>query len=169
MPRSAKRSKLPGARTRALRTLQHQTLSPRVRYAIDTEVWLRGLLQSREPPLELEARWATKDRVHDEALGWFLQRHAHEPPQDYPARRLGDEDLTFWIDSRLIERARRMAARDGVKLARLIDAALSAYVREHIPQALIEFRQRMQDEALKLHVAMRGGPPGAVRTRKASP
>src|SRR5579864_4587346 len=168
MPRPAKKSKLPSARSRRLRTLQHQTLSPRVRYAIDTEVWLRGLLRTREPPLELEPRWATKDQVHDEALGWFLQQHAQQPPQDYPARRLGDEDLTFWIDSRIIERARRMAARDGVKLARLIDAALSAYVREHIPQALIEFRQRMQDEALKLHVALRGGPPTTTRARKSN-
>ncbi len=61
------------------------------------------------PRSELEAGWATKDQVHDEALGWFLQQHAHHPVQDYPARRAGDADLTFWLDSRVLERARRMA------------------------------------------------------------
>jgi hypothetical protein len=138
-----------------------------VRHAIDTEVWLRGLLLARAARPELDPSWATKDQVHDEALGWFLQRHTHEPLQDYPARRAGDEDLTFWVDSRIIERARRMAARDGVKLARLIDAALNAYVREHIPRELIEFRQRVQGDAQKLYAALRGGLPGSTRPRKA--
>jgi hypothetical protein len=155
------------ARARGLRTLQHQTLSPAVRHAIDTEVWLRGLVLARAARPELDPSWATKDQVHDEALGWFLQRHTHEPLQDYPARRAGDEDLTFWVDSRIIERARRMAARDGVKLARLIDAALNAYVREHIPRELIEFRQRVQGDAQKLYAALRGGLPGSTRPRKA--
>src|SRR5579871_1066371 len=108
MAQSAKKTRGRGARARGLRTLQHQTLSPRIRQAIDTEVWLRGLLLAREPALELDARWATKDRVHDEALSWFLQRHAQQSPADYPARRLDDEELTFWIDSRVMERARRM-------------------------------------------------------------
>jgi len=167
MPPPTKKVRHPSARARGLRTLQHQTLSPRIRQAIDTEVWLRGLLLTREPPLALDARWATKDQVHDEALGWFLQQHAHQPPPDYPARRVDDEDLTFWIDSRIMERARRMAARDGVKVARLIDAALSAYVRQHIPTELVEFRQRVQSEALKLYGALRGSPP--ARTRKIAP
>jgi hypothetical protein len=104
--------------------------------------------------------------VHDEALGWFLQRHAQQPLQDYPARRAGDEDLTFWVDSKIMERARRMAARDGVKIARLIDAALSAYVREHVPRELIDFRQRVQNEALKLYSQLRAGAPSGSRPRR---
>jgi hypothetical protein len=168
MPRAAKKARVPSARARGLRTLQHQTLSPRVHQAIDTEVWLRGLLLTREPRIEREARWATKDQVHDEALAWFLSQHAHQPPPDYPARRDGDQDLTFWIDSRIMERARRMAARDGVKVARLIDAALSAYVREHIPQQLIEFRRRVQGEAAKLYGVLRDGLPTAARARKST-
>lgn len=154
------------ARARGLRTLQHQTLSPVVRHAIDTEVWLRGLLLTRQGAPALDPRWATKDQVHDEALDWFLQQHAHQPPEAYPARRAGDEDLTFWIDSRLMEKARRMAARDGVKLARLIDAALSAYVRQHLPQELIEFRQRVQADAHKLYGTLRGGIAAATRVRR---
>jgi len=59
---------------------------------------------------------ATKDQVHDEALAGFCSS-TPQVLEDYPARRAGDEDLTFWVDSRLMERARRMAARDGVKLA----------------------------------------------------
>ena len=99
--------------------------------------------------------------------------------QDYPARRAGDEDVTFWIDSKIMERARRMAARDGVKLARLIDAALSAYVRQHIPEELINFRHRVHSEALKLYAACtaqrrrspgcaRAAPEAAARAARAS-
>jgi hypothetical protein len=161
-----KASRMPGARARGLRTLQHQTLSSKIRYAIDTEVWLRGLLLARAPELEPDGRWATKDHVHDEALAWFLAQHAQQPVEDYPARRAADEDLTFWVDSKIMERARRMAQRDGVKVARLIDAALSAYVRQHIPDELAEFRQRVQSEALKLYGNLRGWPPAAARARR---
>jgi hypothetical protein len=111
--------------------------------------------------------WATKDHVHDEALSWFLQTYAQDPPADYPARRSGDEDFTFWVDSRLLERARRMAARDGVKLARLIDAALSGYVRQHLPAALLEFRERVTEEAARLYARYRNSatPPAAAPRR----
>src|SRR5215469_3738136 len=108
-------------RARGLRTLQHQTLPATTRYAIDTEVWYRGFILERDR--RADAGWATKDQVHDEAIAWFLTRHRRTPPPSYPAKRDGDTDLTFWIDSRLMERARKMAARDGVRLARLIEAA----------------------------------------------
>lgn len=164
-----RRGRSGGARARGLRTLQHQTLSPSVRHAIDTEVWLRGLLRARAGERAPDGRWATKDQVHDEALDWFLRRHARVPLRDYPARRAGDEDLTFWLDSRLMERARRMAARDGVRLARLIDAALTGYARERIPAELMQFRQRVQGEAQKLYASLRGAAPGATHARKAAP
>lgn len=155
------------ARARGLRTLQHQTLSPNVRRAIDTEVWLRSLLVARAGSDPIDSRWATKDQVHDEALDWFLQTYASAPPRDYPARRAGDEDLTFWIDSRLMERARRMADRDGVKVARLIDAALSGYVREHLPPELLAFRERVTEEAARLYPRSRGSAvPGAAPRRR---
>jgi hypothetical protein len=150
-----KASKTRSARARGLRTLQHQTLPPRTRYAIDTEVWFRGLIVERQPPAQRNHRWSTKDQVHDEALAWFLDQHAQRPFEDYPARRTADEDLTFWVDSRLMERARRMAERDGVKVARLIDAALSCYVREQLPQELMRYRQRVQAEASRLYAARR--------------
>jgi hypothetical protein len=150
-------------RARGLRTLQHQRLSSKTRYAIDTEVWLRGLLAARDPGSAADAHWATKDHVHDEALAWFLQQHAQQAVEDYPARRTGDEDLTFWVDSRIMERARRMALRDGVRVARLIDAALSAYVRQHIPETLIDFRRRVQSEAHKLYGGLRTRRIGAER------
>jgi 23S rRNA maturation mini-RNase III len=57
-----------------------------------------------------------------------------------------------------MERARRMAERDGVKLARLIDAALSSYVREHLPEELLRYRQRVQAEARRLYEARRRAP-----------
>lgn len=161
-----KASRTRSARARGLRTLQHQRLSAKIRHAIDTEVWLRGLLCAREPDSELDGRWATKDQVHDEALAWFLERQAGQSFEHYPARRVADEDLTFWVDSKLMQRARRMAARDGVKVARLIDAALSAYVRECVPAALINFRKRVQRRAgtLYAHSAVRR-PSRAGRAR----
>jgi cytidylate kinase len=89
--------------------------------------------------------------VHDEAIAWLLERHAERPFEHYPARRTVDQDLTFWVDSKLMERARRMARRDGVRIARLIDAALTGYVREHLHEDLLRFRQRVQTEAKRLY------------------
>ncbi len=154
------------ARARGLRTLQHQTLPPKTRYAIDTEVWFRGLIVERQPAAERDHRWSTKDQVHDEAIAWFLEQHADRPFEQYPARRTADEDLTFWVDSRLIARARRMAQRDGVRVARLIDAALSTYIRQHLPEELIRYRQRVQQEAGRLYL---GRGARAARTRRRKP
>jgi hypothetical protein len=164
--KKANRSRSP--RARGLRTLQHQTLSPKVRYAIDTEAWFRGLMLERHLPSETERRWASKDQVHDEAITWFLQQQAKQPITDYPARRTGDEDTTFWLDSKIMERVRRLAARDGVKVARLIDAALSSYVRAHIPEPLLAFRQRAREQAAELYASLRGTAAPVVRPRKAA-
>jgi hypothetical protein len=160
-----KAGKTRSARARGLRTLQHQTLPPTTRFAIDTEVWFRGLIVERQPASRRDHRWCTKDQVHDEAIGWFLDRHAVQPFEDYPARRTADEDLTFWVDSKLMQRARRMAQRDGVKVARLIDAALSSYAREQLPQQLLRYRQRVQAQACRLYQAThpRARPPRKPR------
>ena len=161
-----KANKTRSARARGLRTLQHQTLPPKTRYAIDTEVWFRGLIVERQSISQRNHRWSTKDQVHDEAIAWFLDQHADRAFEPYPARRAADEDLTFWVDSRLMERARRMAQRDGVKVARLIDAALSCYVKQHLPEELMRYRQRVQDEASKLYQGRSLRPARASRARK---
>lgn len=161
---AGKTSKKTGsARARGLRTLQHQTLPQKTRYAIDTEVWFRGLMVDREPASKRNYRWSTKDQVHDEAIAWFLDTYANHSFEQFPARRTGDEDLTFWIDSKLMERARRMAVRDGVKVARLIDAALTSYVKDHVPEELLRFRQRVQEDACKLY---ENGGTRTVRSKK---
>jgi hypothetical protein len=154
------------ARARGLRILQHQTLPPKTRYAIDTEVWFRGLVVEHQSASRRPDRWSTKDQVHDEAIAWFLQQHAEQPFEPYPARRAADEDLTFWVDSRLMQRARRMAQRDGVKVARLIDAALSCYVRQHLPEALLQYRQRVQREAYRLYQDVSQRAARARRARR---
>jgi hypothetical protein len=159
-----KADKIRSARARGLRTLQHQTLPPKTRYAIDTEVWLRALVVEQQPGTHRDPRWSTKDQVHDEAIAWFLDQHASQPFEHYPARRTSDEDLTFWVDSRLMQRARRMAQRDGVRVARLIDAALSCYVRQHLPEELLRYRQRVQREACRLYL---GRSPRAGRRPRA--
>ena len=129
---AGKKLKLP-PRARGMRTLQHQTLPGRIRDAVETEVWMRCLLARGTAPSGRDARWATKDQVHDEAIGWFLRQQRDNPQFEYPARRDGDEDLTFWIDSRLMQQVRRQALREGVKVSRFIEAALSAFVRQHVP------------------------------------
>ena len=146
-----KKTKPRSARARGLRTLQHQTLPPGTRQAIDTEVWFRALVAASSPNARRDHRWSTKDQVHDEAITWFLESHGQRAFDQYPARRTADEDLTFWVDSKLMERARRMARRDGVKVARLIDAALTNFVKRHVPEALLNYRQRVQQEAARLY------------------
>jgi hypothetical protein len=156
-------------RARGLRTLQHQTLSLKARYALETEVWFRALLLQRELSPESDRRWASKDQVYDEAIGWFLQQHTQQSLGEYPARRTGDADLTFWVDSRIMERVRRQAQRDGVKVARLIEAALSAWARQFVPESLLSFRHRVQEEAAKLYGNLRADPPAAARARRTQP
>lgn len=155
-------------RARGLRTLQHQTLPAATRYAIDTEVWYRGFILERDG--RADARWATKDQVHDEAIASFLRRHRRTPFRDYPSRpgQGDDADLTFWIDSRLMERARLMAARDGVRLARLIEAAFSTYVAQQVPTRLVAFRQWIQRRACDLYLTKRA-PGGPAASRSARP
>ena len=162
----AKKKRKPrSARARGLRTLQHQTLPPGTRTGIDTEVWFRALVTSRASVPKRDHRWSTKDQVHDEAITWFLESHLRQPFDQYPARRTADEDLTFWVDSKLMERARRMARRDGVKVARLIDAALTSYVRLHVPEQLLNYRQRVQQDAAKLYNS-RVRPASGKRSQK---
>ena len=147
-------------RSRGLRTLQHQTLPAATRYAIDTEVWYRGLVLERGG--RRDSGWATKDQVHDEAIAWFLRRHRRSSFRAYGARTGAEVDLTFWVDSGLLERARLMAARDGVRLARLIEAALTGYVAQQVPARLIAFRQWIQRRACDLYLAKRRpAPPSA--------
>jgi hypothetical protein len=138
---------------RRTRSLQHQTLPAATRYGIDTEVWFRNLIAERDVNAAETPRRATKDEFHDEAIAWFLERYSGDPPEQYPARRATDEDATFWVDSKLMERARALATRHGVKPARLLDAALTLYVREHVPAELIEFRRKMQEDAGRIYEA----------------
>ena len=152
------------ARARGLRTLQHQTLPGRIREGIEIEVWMRSLLSRRTPLPARNARWATKDQVHDEAIGWFLRQRLHGAPPDFPARRDGDEDLTFWIDSRLMQRVRRQAQRDGVKVSRFIEAALAAFVTQQVPGEFAAFRDRVELEAERIYVQEHGARvPGRPR------
>jgi hypothetical protein len=161
LPRRAR-----SARARGLRTLQHQVLARLTLQAIDAEIWLRALIVERartEGPAGALADpgWATKDQLHDEALAWFLQRYEHCPALPAqgapPARRRGgaaargvSQDVTFWVDSHLLARMRRLAVRHGVRPAQLIQRALEAFIAAHIPAEVRRFHQRAQAQALRL-------------------
>jgi predicted HicB family RNase H-like nuclease len=160
---AARTVKSRSARARGLRTLQHQTLPAATYYGIDTEVWFRTLIVEASQEAH-DPRWATKDQVYDEALAWFLEHRIEGPAEPRAARRVSDEDLTFWIDSKLMERARRLAVQQGIRLAQLIETALSAYVRAHVPEELAAFRRRVQQEAGSLYARRRGAVPAGAKT-----
>jgi hypothetical protein len=156
------------ARSRGLRTLQHQGLARPILAAIDAEIWLRALIVERagaqgEPGPPISAGWATKDQVHDEALAWFLSRGPRPAarvasPAAAPAtalrgaaRNAGRQDVTFWVDSRLLARARRLADRQGLRVASLLEQALGGYVQLHVPAEVLRLHRRTQQQALRLH------------------
>jgi hypothetical protein len=150
---------------RSQRTLQHQTLPAGTRFGIDTEVWFRNLIGESTAAGGRPARRSTKDEFHDEAIGWFLKTYGERPLEQYPARRASDEDVTFWVDTKIMEQARQTAARHGVKPARLLDAALTLYVKNHVPPQLLEFRRTVQQQALALYASTRKRAQRVQRTR----
>jgi len=166
--------KVRSARARGLRTLQHQALARSTLSAIEAEIWLRTLIVERARTDGADSsladpNWATKDQVHDEALAWYLQgpgegtARSAESPGRTPrrgasSRQATHQDVTFWVDSRLLARARRRAVREGVRLAQLIERALEAYIAQHISADVQRFHRRAQAQALRLH-RRRCGPP----------
>lgn len=81
------------------------------------------------------------------------------------ARQLTHEDVTFWVDSRLLARARRLAAREGLRLAQLIERALEGYIAAHIPVDVVRFHRRAQAQALRLHQRRDAGTGAPDRKR----
>ena len=152
------------ARARGLRTLQHQALPRATLAAIDAEIWLRILVVEHARTagtggLAADPAWATKDQVHDEALSWFLSRRspptAGEPrparPDTALPRTITHQDVTFWVDSKLLARARRLALRRGLRFAALMEQALGEYVQVHVPVQVMRFYRRAQTQAQRLH------------------
>lgn len=165
LPRRAR-----SARARGLRTLQHQAVARDTLAAIDSELWLRCLIvaQARSEGLTgslADTNWATKDQVHDEALAWFLQHHEQSATLGTataarPGRAPGPvEDVTFWVDTRLMARMRRLAVRHGLRPAQLVQRALEAYIAAHIPIDVRRFHRRAQAQALRLHRRRAGITP----------
>lgn len=163
------------ARARGLRTLQHQAVARSTLAAIEAEIWLRTLIVERARAEGADGAladpaWATKDQVHDEALTWYLQGlgegavrsdelSGRAPARGGASRQATHQDVTFWVDSRLLGRARRRAVREGVRLAQLIEQALESYVAEHIPADVLRFHRRAQAQALRLHRRRSAGQP----------
>jgi hypothetical protein len=152
------------ARARGLRTLQHQTLPRATLAAIEAEIWLRILVVEHARSagtggLPADLAWATKDQVHDEALSWFLSRRSPpatgEPrparPDTAVPRVITRQDVTFWVDSKLLARARGVALRQGLRVAVLMEQALGEYVRVHVPVQVMRFYRRAQTQAQRLH------------------
>jgi hypothetical protein len=61
------------------------------------------------------------------------------------------QDVTFWVDSKLLARARGVALRQGLRVAVLMEQALGEYVRVHVPVQVMRFYRRAQTQAQRLH------------------
>jgi predicted HicB family RNase H-like nuclease len=120
---------------------------------VDTAVWFQALLAGASTGDSTPV--LTKDRVYDEALQRFLQRRAGRQAPDYERVKGEEVDLTFWVDTRLLQRARLRAAREGVRLAQLIGAALSEYVATEIPARVVRFRRQVEQRAVHLQRLLR--------------
>ncbi|HLK71542.1 MAG TPA: hypothetical protein VKT19_06270 [Steroidobacteraceae bacterium] len=73
---------------------------------------------------------------------------ADRTPRD---RRSTHQDVTFWVDSRLLSRVRRAAASQGLRTAQLVEHALAGFSAELISPAIQQFHRRTQRRALALH------------------
>ena len=73
--------------------------------------------------------------IYDEALLWFLDRVAPDAHDAYiAASSRSGERGALWIDSRLLERAEGVAARDGVARNRVLYTAVVIYLKKFGPQ-----------------------------------
>jgi hypothetical protein len=73
--------------------------------------------------------------IYDEALLWFLDRVAPDAYDAYiAASSRSGERGALWIDSRLLERAEGVAARDGVARNRVLYTAVVVYLKKFGPQ-----------------------------------
>ena len=138
---------------RALRTLQHQNLPRATWQAIDTAVWFYA--QLREPRPERFDAWSSKDSLHDEALRLFLQQSPETDGGEGEAA-TETEDATFWVNTELLQRARKRAERDGARLSAWVSQALGWYTRTHIPPGVLQFRQSVARQAVRIATAAPG-------------
>jgi len=74
--------------------------------------------------------------IYDESLTWFLGREARTSYEAYLAVPLRQaQKRSLWIDSRLLERSRKIAERDGVPRNRVLYTALVLFVKKFGPVA----------------------------------
>ena len=74
---------------------------------------------------------ATMAEVYDESIKWFRRSRAKKKFNYYIASNNRGKYKTLWIDSNLLKRARILAARDSVSIARVVYTAIVLYLEEH--------------------------------------
>lgn len=84
----------------------------------------------------IDGKKVTVGDIYDESLRWFFGREAKAHYEAYlavPFRQAQKRSL--WIDSRLLERAGKIADRDGVPRNRVLYTALVLFVKKFGPVA----------------------------------
>jgi hypothetical protein len=106
---SAKRISEDGAE----RTIQHLSLPPAV---------VGGMRQLSTQ------RNRRKGAIWDAACEAFAEKFATKPFQQYVAASRAAAPTTVWIDSRVLQKCRKIAERDGVSLSRVLHTAAILYL-----------------------------------------
>jgi hypothetical protein len=121
--------------SRQHKRIQRQLVSPQVREALDTEIWIRSTLYSSAKPV-------CQQELIEEILRWYLSRDNRNIPASYEAGHVSWARMSFWLDRTIVEHYRAIARRDGVTKRQVIGAALTLYSHLMIPSALTRYRRK---------------------------
>ncbi len=145
------------------RTLQHIQVADNVVEGIEALLWMRA--EAARGGADPSVRPPEKSEIYDEAVQQFLRAYEHRPCEAYRTRGPRQGWRSFWVDSRLIERCRKVAHRDGVSVARLVSYALSSYVATAVHPSWHRFRADVSRRAAELLAKRVSSARGAAQTR----
>lgn len=98
----------------------------------------RAVQQVALPPeVEEGIKWLVESEIHDTmaevydaSIEWFRKSRAKKKFNYYIASNKRGKYKTLWIDSALLSRARILAARDSVSIARVVYTAIVLYLED---------------------------------------
>lgn len=133
--------------SRSHKRIQRLPISNALRDALETEIWFR----LNQPQL----KDADIQDIFEEAVAWFLK---HQPtPSGFSYENIDSHwpSVSFWLDTRLLDRCRSRALRDGISKRRVLGTALSLYCHQFIPASFKTFRHKTARQAMRLYAQHR--------------
>lgn len=73
----------------------------------------------------------TLNDLYDTAVLWFINRRAKRRFQYYIASNKRSKYVSLWIDSKVLDKVRLVADRDGVSMNRVVYTALVLYLEDN--------------------------------------